>query len=589
MNPENKNCQNCKNQFTIEPEDFDFYKKIDVPPPTWCPECRMQRRMSFRNERSLYKRACTKCSKAIIAIYPSETTFPVYCYQCWWSDEWDPLDFGIEFNDSRSFFDQVKELKLKVPRLQTANAVESRLINSDYNNSAIDLKNCYLTFASIQNEDCMYANYIRESRACVDMLNCVKSENSYDCFDVTGCYNVQFSQSCIECRDSSFLYDCRNCSNCIGCVGLRNQQYCIFNKRYSREEYEKEKAKLNLHTHEGIQRMHKRVSELKLSFPRKYYHGYKNHHFNGDYVWNTESVKNVFYTADARNVKHSFWCYGAEDTYDYIAWGGVKLSYELVECGDNVYGTKFCHQSWSETRNLEYCDFCLTSSECFGCVGLRNKSYCILNKQYTKDEYFDIKSKIIEQMRRMPYQDAKGRRYQYGEFFPIELSPYAYNDTIAIEHFPLRETQAEEEGYSWMKETNKNPVITIESVDLPEDIESVNDDILDKIIRCEHNGECRDRCTIGFRITSQELQFYRKLNLPLPHACHNCRHAERIQHRNPLRLWSRQCMCDYQIYQNTTQHPHHPEGQCVNTFQTSYAPDRPEIVYCEACYQAEVV
>jgi hypothetical protein len=58
MNAETKNCQSCKQPFIIEPEDFNFYVKIDVPPPTFCPDCRLQRRMAFRNERTLYKRKC---------------------------------------------------------------------------------------------------------------------------------------------------------------------------------------------------------------------------------------------------------------------------------------------------------------------------------------------------------------------------------------------------------------------------------------------------------------------------------------------------------------------------------------------------
>ena len=35
MNQETKTCQNCKAQFIIEPDDFTFYEKINVPPPTW--------------------------------------------------------------------------------------------------------------------------------------------------------------------------------------------------------------------------------------------------------------------------------------------------------------------------------------------------------------------------------------------------------------------------------------------------------------------------------------------------------------------------------------------------------------------------
>ncbi|RJQ29316.1 hypothetical protein C4571_01660, partial [Candidatus Parcubacteria bacterium] len=78
MNSEAKTCQNCKNQFTIEAEDFGFYKRIGVPPPTWCPECRIVRRMFFRNERSLYRRKCDLCEKGILSMYPEGALFPVY-------------------------------------------------------------------------------------------------------------------------------------------------------------------------------------------------------------------------------------------------------------------------------------------------------------------------------------------------------------------------------------------------------------------------------------------------------------------------------------------------------------------------------
>ena len=54
MEQEIKVCQNCKKDFTIEPDDFAFYEKIKVPAPTFCPECRLQRRLAFRNERALY-------------------------------------------------------------------------------------------------------------------------------------------------------------------------------------------------------------------------------------------------------------------------------------------------------------------------------------------------------------------------------------------------------------------------------------------------------------------------------------------------------------------------------------------------------
>ncbi|MFH1193084.1 MAG: hypothetical protein V1656_02080 [Candidatus Jorgensenbacteria bacterium] len=41
-------------------------------------------------------------------------------------------------------------------------------------------------------------------------------------------------------------------------------------------------------------------------------------------------------------------------------------------------------------------------------------------------------------------------------------------------------------------------------------------------------------------------------------------------------------------YTNTVPHIH-GGGKCPNEFETSYAPERKEIVYCESCYNAEVV
>ena len=76
---ENQTCQNCKKDHTIVLEDFNFYKKLKVPLPTFCPECRMQRRMMFRNERVLYKGICNLCNKNIITIFNQDEGRKVYC------------------------------------------------------------------------------------------------------------------------------------------------------------------------------------------------------------------------------------------------------------------------------------------------------------------------------------------------------------------------------------------------------------------------------------------------------------------------------------------------------------------------------
>ena len=183
--------------------------------------------------------------------------------------------------------------------------------------------------------------------------------------------------------------------------------------------------------------------------------------------------------------------------------------------------------------------------------------------------------------------------YKYGEFFPIEISPFAYNETIAGEMFPLDKKKVLELGFKWKEAEERQYVPTKKVNEISDQIQEVSDSVVNEVLECAHQGGCQDQCTSVFRIMPEELAFYRNLKIPLPRLCPSCRHYQRVKQRNPIRLWHRKCQCagaasENQIYKNTAEHSH-KETHCPNEFETSYAPDRPEIVYCEQCYQAEVV
>jgi hypothetical protein len=276
------------------------------------------------------------------------------------------------------------------------------------------------------------------------------------------------------------------------------------------------------------------------------------------------------------------------------AGGPAEILYEGVNVGYQDTNILFCLNSYLGCIELQYDKQCSSSQYLFACIGLRNKSYCILNRQYTKEEYESLVPKIIKHMNDMPYIDKKGRIYKYGEFFPPELSPFSYNETIAQEYFPLIKEQAIAQGYSWKDPEPRNYQITLKTEDIPDHIKDIPDSILNDVIQCAHQlggstSKCNEQCTEAYRIIPQELDFLRKQNLPIPRLCPNCRHYQRIKQRNPLKLWHRKCMCGAQtIYQNTTEHIH-KDQPCPNEFETTYAPERPEIVYCEQCYLKEVV
>jgi hypothetical protein len=156
-----------------------------------------------------------------------------------------------------------------------------------------------------------------------------------------------------------------------------------------------------------------------------------------------------------------------------------------------------------------------------------------------------------------------------------------YNETIAQEYFPLNKEEALKQGYLWEDGEKRNYKINIENKDIPDDIQDITDNIINKVIACEHSGKCKEQCTEAFKIIPEEFKFYKRMNLPLPRLCPNCRHYQRLKLRNPLKLWERKCMCEGKNH-------FHGAEKCEIEFKTSYAPDRPEIIYCEKCYQQEV-
>jgi len=97
----------------IEPEDFNFYEKMKVEVSPFCYECGISRVESLRNERIVYWSKCKKCGEKTMSLYHPDSPYVVYCHDCWWSDKWEGLDFGMDYDSSRTLLDQVKELQKK--------------------------------------------------------------------------------------------------------------------------------------------------------------------------------------------------------------------------------------------------------------------------------------------------------------------------------------------------------------------------------------------------------------------------------------------------------------------------------------------
>jgi hypothetical protein len=581
---EKKTCQNCKTDFIIEPDDFSFYEKMKVPPPTFCPECRFVRRLAWRNEKSLYRNECNKCKKSAISVYPKDSNVNVYCRPCWWGDGWDGADYAMDFDDSKDFISQLNDLLHKTP-VPSLFGLYATLVNSEYTNLAYDLKNCYMLSYAYSNENCLYGSGIEQCKDSVDNTMLLESELCYENVDCQKCYQTMYSVDCANCRNVYFSKNCVDCSDCFGCVNLRSQKYHIFNEPYSQEEYQEKLRELEINSYKNIKNLKEKTLNFWKNFPQKYIHEKHNTNVSGDYIYNSKNTHNSFVVADMEDSKFcAFIAVGTKttDAYDLTQLGVTsELIYESLQVGSSAYNIKFCFFTTINISNLEYCISCTGSEDCFGCVGLKKKQYCILNKQYSKEEYEVLVRKIKKHMSEKPYIDKKNLIYKYGEFFPSELSPFGYNASTAQEFFPLAKEEALSMGYTWKDPEIKDYQIDILPENLPDNIDEVSDDILSKVIGCEHKGLCNETCSTAFKIVPEELKFYQRMKISIPRLCSNCRHFQRNKFRNSFKLWNRTCMCDKANHL-------HKEEKCKVEFETSYAPDRAEIVYCEKCYQQEV-
>ena len=541
-------CTKCSAQWEVTDSDLAFYKSFspEVPPPTLCPDCRVQRRMAWRNDRTFYHRKCDKTGEMFISMYAPDTKFPVYKQDEWHGDSWEGLDFGRDYDFNQSFFEQWGELRDVAPHWGVA---ISNCENSDFCNYCTDEKNCYLDIAAEENEDCYFNLFVKKSTNCVDCTFVYESVLCYECIQCYNSYACKNSMYLDNCTDCAFSFDLKGCKNCILSVNLRNKEYCILNKQHTKEEYEAKLAELNLHSHASL----KKIQEIwkKIRIDNGIYRDMYNvnsENCTGNNIKNSKNCTDCFNATSCEDCTLLFDVLNAKDCHDMnYSLYDPEASYEII----STVGTKFCAflMSGPYNSNSFYCQQLKSCKNCFGCHGLKNKEYCILNKQYSREEYEEIIPKIVEHMKSLG---------EWGEFFPAALSPHGYNETVAQDYMPLDKQEVERLGWKWCEDKDDESYMGAEVL-VPDKIDEVGDDICEKILVCEGSGK-------PFKITTQELAFYRQQQIPLPRRSPAQRHIDRDELRNPRKLWTREC------------------AKCQKGIITSYSTERPETVYCESCY-----
>ena len=526
-----KKCRNCSQSFTVRERDLEFYEKVSptfnevkyqIPPPTLCPRCRLQRRMAYRNQIYVFLRPSSQSGKQIFSGYPEESPFPVYTSEEWWSDSWDGKDFGFEPDFSKSVFEQLEVLNRQVPWLALSGAVYCE--NSEYCNNYSHCKNCYMTFNTSYAEDCAYCENAYRSRDCYESTFTTHSELCYDCVFCARCYNLQSSWQCEDCSDSYFLLNCRSCRDCFGCVNLRHRSHCVFNEQLSKEDYQRFIEQFEKTSYSERSEYKKRAFDLWQKHPRPHAILRNTENVTGSYLENTKNVFESFFVRDGEDMRYCFNVQeGAKDCFDYSFPGiRVELMYESSVCAIDDFYLLFCTQCLDGCNSLIYCINCQGSKNCFASVGLKKGEYCIFNKQYSKEEYNILVPKLIEHMRQTG---------EWGEHIPMSMSPHAYNISIAQRYFPLNKEQAEQKGLRWHKHQDPTLDQAIESEQLPDKLPIDDTPITTRSII---SGR-------PFRISALEIKKCRMIGAPLPRMTYDERMEGRAKLLGGIDLFKRQC------------------------------------------------
>jgi len=562
---EKRKCSISGEEFVITEKDRDFYnmlspvfawEKIDIPFPTLCPRERQIRRMVWRNYNQLYKSICALTGKEIVSTYKPGTPYKVASLESWWSDSWNPSDYGQKIDFSRPFFSQFHELDQRVIHMPCS---VSKSENSIFTNFSINNRNCYLSFRVAVCEECYYNLLIVRSRHCFDCYDVTDSEYLYECVHTAKSYHSFYCTNCENCRDCYFLRDCAGCEDCFGSCNLRNARFVFNNIQLSEDKYKikKEQVLKNLG---DINQVRTNFLRFAVKFPKRYMTGYSNENVTGDFLFSNKNVVFWFECKDSDNLRYAHGTIHANDCIDFSF--GYFCDKSLEVCGVAWwYGQLFCVNNINDGANLIYSKDCANAtSNCFGCISLNKGKNCILNIPFSQHEYDETIVKLIRHMQ---------STIEWWEFFPAEISPYDYNESSAQTHFPLSREEVLRRGLSWYKwqSEEKNTEfapLSIEHYDERavgyESAKSNIDTLLNATLSCVRSGK-------KYKILPQELKFYIENSLFVPLHHPNIRSEIRMGEALPMELHNRNC------------------AECWQDISTSYAPYKPEVILCDSCYQ----
>lgn len=590
-------CVYCSEQYPLYDLEKQQYDKQWFIYSDHCALCNFKLLNTYLNDKHLYSRKDSQTGKNIISLYSEAYKWKVidaHAYKKLISDDiW--LKFGKETSDNMFWdFISLMELFPKPSRL-----IYPQMENAEYASHAGRGKNFYLSYCVFTEcEDIYYSQTILDySKNVISSYSVSWGQYIYNSCVIIKSFNIMHSYNCVNSSNIYFSHDMNNCKECIFSCNQVNQSYIIFNKQYEEVNYEKNKKEI--------------LDQLKDSksfdFLVQKYSDFLNQNYISESV-NTNNCEGVNgeKTFFSKNSVNTFGCNSVENTINCgVWWDGINDScinvINAIETWWDVDTIIWTVTVWMSTSNIFYsyaiveaCSHIYysidleTCEECLFCIWLKSKKYCILNKQYSKWEYFERKEKIINQLQ------AENKWWKSLDFWMLW---FPYNDTLAYDYFWIQKIIHKD----WTKkiiDKNAKWIVTLlgtdfitdaildlwgkekinitwrtcnKEINIPDNFETIHaselisidevgEDILNKVIICEESGR-------PFRIMPDELKFYKKHWLALPRIHHELRMEKHLNNRSHWELYVDSC------------------DKCDSQMLTVYKSKPKFKVYCPDCYK----
>ena len=471
------------------------YPSLPLPPVAPCEAVRNL--YSYGNLRFLHRDKSAISGRSIISRYDPTDGYRVVSSDEFWSDAIDNREAGRDYDFSQPFFPQFAALLRRVTQLPLS-AISCE--GSDWTNGSKFARNCYLCFSAIETENCLYCMSQYFGHDNLDCVGAQKSRYCYDCLDIDECYECSHLQDCNGCDDCIACYDCRSCSHCIGCRGLDRAEYAIFNVPLGKAEFERQRAELRLDSRLGRRALIERFEADLQTDAAPSRRNISTENCTGQYIRRSKNVVDSYYVDGGEDIGH---CVIANRSRD--CWKGFAFDSELNYWSGpvNCQVTGYSYTLWGG-EHIWYSYHLFNSCKyCFGCAGLKGNSYCILNKQYSKQDYFDLVPRIVSHMK------STG---EWGSYFPPKHSPHLYRESFADDYLEtLPDAELSRRGYRTdPAQPQPKPQGAILASTLPDKMAASDaPELIGKVFIGAETGR-------AFTFQKKELEFYLRGGIPLP-------------------------------------------------------------------------